>query len=747
LPTLNNLAANKKLTKKFFEDGLRQYLRFKNDRDDLNIEQKCEVADGMFRCFRSSALKDSEVRKASGQDAAEDPIADTASSRFWRLVNQRAGMLSAVVNATEVPAELKPISNPEVFSSAIEAADQASIHNVLLRYAWKKDELAERTLDYGVQLYKYSNVPVQIVWNQESRRVKLRDPLTSEVEWKEVITNSYPSLKIIPWSMLFADVYGGPIKNQRTVVVLSTVPWSFIQSGVKSEWFDPKQVDLLRAERDKFKWDGQEGTDFKEEQADNEGLSGYSPTETDLYLMWDVYHFSPIENGSWKEDADYTLYWGTAIGNSLDENNQIPVRLVTDFDPDNEIPVYMSNALPDDLDMLYHIMYSETIRPDYALETSAWNGLWDNVKAINDPPLAYNSQTFNDENEDMRYKKGARWDTTDPVSGIREFTIRSIIGEMAQVLGITQDKMAEAMNSTQNELGQSFGGRTPATEGLNINRLSQQPTLAQVRYALGGLVKWWARKCVRYWQGFAPDEMIKMIADAELPHPVYIDKLENNTSEMMPAGMPIYGEFDIEIGVLDEFIEDFVEAQQDIDLLQTVASNPQLVQSSTHRIDFGFWMRDIFKRRRLKNADRIIRPTGNGDGAQLQTTELRIMRETGEFIQPQPDQDHDAHISICKAEELRFKPLLSADIEALGPEDASAQGVADVFITQYVVPHREAHEQLMAQGEASLNPNQQPAQNAPPGTPGQQAGDVIEGILGAAAGGRNGQGATNATQG
>jgi hypothetical protein len=627
----------------------------------------------------------------------------------------------AMTNSMEIPFSYTPVSNPNIHQSAQEASDQAEVLKALSKYSWKQDIGPEKSFDFWHQIYKTSNVPVQVFWNTERRRVKLFDQKTQKAQWKEGETRCYPSWRVLPWSMVYADLYAGPIEKQKCVIVLSIVSWMDIQKATKSKWYDEAQVKKLRTDRSRYVWDGSEGATFREEQVKNAGMDGYSPGASELFLQWDVYQWCPIKGESWDDDGDYTLWWGTAIGNTLE--SAIPIRLETDFDPDEEIPIFMSNALPDDSDLLYHMSWGETVRPQYAVECTLWELAVDNGNGINHPPLAFDSTKFNMDPEDLQYRAGAKWDIRDPSTSIREFNPRPLINENATLITMIQGEQESAANVNKNMMGEGYGGRQAATENININRLSGQPNASEAAYIAKKFFRWLGRKYKSYWHGFAPQEMIELIADEQLDHPVFVDKLREG-NEKFPKGAVLYGDFDVQVDAIDEFVEDFVQIRQELDMLRYVGQSANLQKSQTHKVDFGFWMRDLFRRMKVKNADRIILPSAESDAHLRQREELRAMQD-GVQVQPQDGEDHDAHISECDAEILRWKPVLSIRPEDMTGEEAASAAFADVYINQFVMPHREAHKAMQGQAAAQMaagpGGGTLPAgQN--PQTPGQMAG-------------------------
>jgi hypothetical protein len=718
---------------KFLSHAATEYDRFKSDRDSAEIDEKAEVADAMLRCFRNRDIAAIEQREASGRPESEDAVASVGSVRFFRLVNQKNAQLDAAVHASEVPVTYKPIANPEVFHSAQEGADQAAVHNVLARYAWKQDRVAEKLYEEGVQLFSRGYWAWQIVWNSERKRVKVYDPEKKKSVWKEVTVRAYPSCIPLGYDSIYADLHGGPIDNQQTVVILTMTSWPKIQQAVKMKWFDAEAVAEIEKERGKYRWSGAEGSDMIEAQAENDGRPLPNIGESDIVLQWDVYSYVPIKGSEWSDENPYELHWMTVLGNTLSSSAGKVVRLENDFDPDGEIPVFVGNVLPDSRDRLYHRTYAEVVRPLYSMECTLWDQTFDNNHAVNHPRVAFDSQQLNTKPEDFTFSVAAKVDIRNPRESLAEFATKSTLGENISLIGQLQQQQEMAFASNQNQMGQGFGGRMAATENINISRQSQMPNIAELRYSLGKFLHWWGKKDASYWQGYAPESLVKLIADEGLKHPTYIGKLKEG--EKFPEGTPIYGHFDIELTVLDEFMDDFVQASQELALIQTVSTNQGLAQSKTHRVDFGFWLRDFMRRRRVRNADRIVLPMGESDAHLRQREEIERMHKTGEMVPIQEGEDHAAHIAEIDAKILELSPLLTIDPAELDAGQQAARNYADALVTQLLKPHRAMHEAALSQQVGAMQQGATPA--APPGgeTPGMAAGGVPAAELGAALGG------------
>jgi hypothetical protein len=720
----SNILQNEETVERFLSDSAADFERFKSDRKSIGFEDKMKIADGMWRCYQNRSLASEQQEDTSG---APENRANVGSIRFFRLVNQKASLGYAVGSSVDVPFKFTTRANPEIWGSAEEAQSQASIHNALARYAWKEGKCDKKMYEFWFQEHKYCNLPVQVVWNEEKRRIAIKDPKTKKVTWKDKTVKVYPTFKTLHWSMVYADIYAPTIRDQNCVIVLSVVPWVDIQKGVKAGYYDKEAVELLREKKKSAKWDGSEGADARAAQLENSGESGYSPGESELFLVWDIYRWAPIKGAEYSDEVDYALHWCTSVGNSIKQST--PIRFKTDFDPDGEIPIEIIKAIPDDADMLYSMSWAEAARTPYSIECTLWEQTIDNISGINNPLLLIDSTLFKNKPDNLQYNgNNGPVDVDDVGKALAEFTPRDTTSQTAQLIGLVQNEEGVSASVNSNMMGEANGGRTPASESLAINRFSQQPNLGETSYILHQLLDFVAPKYKSYYQAFGDPVQIRMIADEQLDQPVYTDDKDYK----------IYGDFDVEVNVVDEFQEDFVQANQEIQLLQTVAASPDLIKSRSHSVDVGEWLSSIMRRLKTKSVDKIIKPAADTDAHLRQRDENRAMIETGEYIAPQETEDHAAHISEINAEILRWKPVTDAKLgDEASAELLGEQTRANDVVSMLLIPHKEAHEQMM--NAASEKQNVLGAAPSGEQTPGQMSGNVPAAILGGAAGGQSPQ--------
>jgi hypothetical protein len=710
---MSKILQNEETMEKFMQDSNRDFERYKSDRETLRVDEKFAVADGMWRCLQNRSLADNEKRNLMKDE--DDDQANVGTVRYFRTVAQKASLMYSVGSSVDVPFKYKTVANPEIWGSAEEAGAQAAIHNVLAKYAWKQGDCSKKFFDFCFADGKYSWVAIQAKMHQEHRRVAVKDPKTKEVKWQDKVVKVFPTFDTIHWSQLYADAYVPDIENQTCVIVLSVVPWMDIQKGVKNKWYDKEAVAELREEITRYKWDGNEGAEARKAQLENANMGQYSPGESEIFLKWDIYRWAPIKGAEYDEEADYELFWCTAIGNNL--TSAKPIRMDKDFDPDGEIPIAIVKGIPDDSGLLYGMSWAESARCLYSIEATLMNGIIDNTRDRHWGHTFYDPTMMDSVPKTFGFGK----DKKTAVNGDpRNVVFRDVPPDTTQanlqLVQMLQNEQGVATATNQNMMGEAMGGRTSASESLAVNRFSQQPNNAFLSYSLKQLAGFVGRKFKSYAQAFMEDTQIKMIADEELDAPLYKDT----------DGYKIYGDFDVETDAIDESVDDYVSAGQELQLLGTVSGNEALMASEEHQVHAGEWLKSIFRRLKVHNVDSIVTPAGGVDAKLRQRDEIRHMLETGEYVEPQEGENHRLHISVLNAEILRWKPVLDMKLDPMDEGRAATQTQAANFVTSFLIPHKQAHEaMLQGQGQAA----QMEAVGAEQ-TPGQMAGNEMAGMLG-----------------
>lgn len=699
------------LIKRFQKEANSQFERFRSQRTMNEIMWK--VADYMYKAAQNRSITQYEKQKGANlQDFTDSPsteIAQSGSTLFHRQVRQLASQGAAIQFSRDVPFKYNPIindDNPDSFEKGDEMANQL---NVLAKWTMKHDKFNKKSIEFWHQIFKIGNVPVimrQVV-KRGKRKVRfplmqtMQDPITGEVTSnivgyeerdEEFTVENYPSIEILPTEIVYCDMYIGSIQGQNTIVIPTLHNYSELMDGARAGWYDEEVVEELAGGNNwgKYRWDGVSGeplTRFK--LANMEAIAGDS--YTGQFLTWDVFMRAPITDGKWDDKAEPKIWWATFVGNSI--SNSLCIRLEENPDPDGEFPIEMIHCLPDDPDLLYHVSPAQVVRSNYSVECTLKNQAIDNCTLVNRPPLMIQEGAVR--GRDMEFTPGKVFKVDDVDRSMKEFLVRDTTQITTNFLNYIRDDTMSALATDKPFMGEAFGARTSATEASNTYKNSVQPHMISIRYVLEQYLGFYAKKLKSHWQNFAdPQQVVRITGE-----PQY--------QVIRPAG--IYGEFDVEVDIVDEYEDDIVEAQKINEAIRMVGQNPQFMSV----IDPTELMRDWFKRYKF-NYGKIV--TGRMDkDAEVMARNENLTMLGGVYVSPLPGQNHNVHLSEHKGERLRYKGLEEQYPQAALLDQHIAQ-------TEFLIQQQEA---AAAQAQAQ---QQSASGNS---TAGQVAGNAIAGAAGA----------------
>lgn len=698
------LAQNEEISKKFQDEANTLYNTFKSDREQF--EDAMEVGDAMYKCFNNRTIASSEMSKGANLD--NDPRAQSASTLFFRQVNQLASQGVSVEFSRDMPCKYSPIINELVNFSHEEANERAEQMNIILKWVMKKDNYRKKSIEAWHSLYKRGNI-FGYIYQKVAKGIReknepvyetTQDEQTGEVRTivtdvkltkKEYVIDNFPSVDFIDPTMVYLDPYIADIQKQQAIIYPTLTNKAAIMDGVKAGYFDEKQVEKIT---DKEKWDGSQTTDFKQKLLENRDLT-WSPSTGDMYLQWDIFMRVPIENDKWdEENAVPSIYWCTVIGNSPSEG--VVVRLEENPDPDGEYPFEVFHALPDDPDVIYHVTPAEVIRSNYSTECTLKNLAIDNMALVNDPPLLVRiGSTLV---KDFSFEHGQRWPVDDVGTAVREFSIRDTTQPTTALLDYIQADSMRALNTDKNFMGESFGARTSASEAQAITRNSIQPQLVGIRYVLDQKLGWYARKVKSYMEKYGDPKMIAMLTDDQWRFPIY--------------GESYFGDFDVEISVVDEYEDNVVAMSQFREILGLIGQSAILQSSDMHRVHFGELLKELFIRNGI-NPSKIIIPAKGGDSARIARDENDVMMNQGQQVEINETDDDVLHLAEHEGCRLQYN----------GVEQEFPQ-------VQFLDLHIAMHRQRMNSQGSPMPSGSLPAGSGNQ-TEGQVSGNEIAGVLGA----------------
>jgi hypothetical protein len=687
----SNLATNEPLMKKYTDYVAPEYERFKSDRDQ-NVKPHMKTGDNMYQCMQNRAIEPQEREK--GTNTTVEPRAETGSTLYFRHCNQFAAEMVKFAGEMGDIARYTPTTNHEVFDSMEQGARQAAKQQTSLTWAWHKDKMPQRLLDFGTRVAKYGNIAIQIIWEKKEKRVLVKPEKSGGKPVKKTVTEQMPHIRILPWESVYGDFYGGDIERQRVLVIETEVTLHELAMR-KKEWEPTKWDEFLKSGQ-KYQSGGGVQQEEKQDRADARDEE-YAPDSTGKFIMRDVYAWVPINGNAWKDGEAPTLWWSTLIGDDL--NSAIPLRMETDFDPDGEIPVLMAHLWPDDDNRLYHIFSGSISRSLYSARCTFLNLAIDNTVNINDPKKVVNRNLM----ESVDFEENTLI-TNGPVDqAIKYWAPADTTNQTANLMGLLEAEWRLAQAIDLNDTGQAYGQRTSASEVLRINNAAPVARNILIGYVLWQLGGWYARKVQSYLQAYAPEEAMFALTDE--PHIKEV-RLEE-----------MWGDFDVKVDVLSHIESNLVMANKAIQFVQLVGSSPSLMRSRTHEFYPGEAIKSIAMWMGIPEAGRWIGPGRNGDAIRTQRLEISRMQNEGEWTDPQPDEDHQIHAEECDIWLAKWEPV---------KEEAEIKPIHDM-----VLRHRDLHRQMLAaEGTAQGGSPEAPP---PDQTPGQEAGGEIAGALGGGA--------------
>jgi len=649
-PSRINFADNKDLVAKAQSQAASAYEHNKSNR--APYEEIWRLADEMYKTGQNAAMRESErirtdrqgTQTAETRDLTLTKSYKKGSTLFFRQVRTLTAQIVSVLQSKPDPYKYTPIYGCDTFASEQQANDQADQHNLLARWARKKDNFDRKSIDLIFLLMKYGNYPVCVGWNShKARRIERtpiygppagenEDPEITGWEFKDGLktVENQPSLGIVPIENFWADPAVGSIQKQSCICVDDYVPLSTIQQNEIANGFYLNTGSLTMADQ----WGGsRDDSELEAQRAVSAGLTSEpNSTDTGLFKTTDVYINLPItDDGVWDETAPQQKWWLTFVGNSLGEAKC--VRFERNPDPDDEWPFEMLHCLPDDNGKLYHFGYAQALRGDFEEQCTTRQQLIDNRTLQNNKPLkCIQGEVFTN---NLRFGKDkVYW--VEKENSVTEFSVQDIQQNGLLHLQYFDDDANRAAGTDKPLMGEYAGARTSATESSIVSQNSANPHIMLAKYVLHTFLEFHARKNLGLWHLYGDNDMVLSIT-------------EKNIQRKINPGV-LFGEFDVEINLVDEFEQNALNIQTMTQAIQT------LVPLFAPVMDLPKVGADVFGKI-VKGLDvsQWFKPNGNKDAIQLADHENRAMLDSGTVVAPQQGEAHDVHLSRHESERMRWK--------------------------------------------------------------------------------------------
>jgi hypothetical protein len=683
-------------------------------------EEIWKLADDMYKCGQNATIRERERQRhdrqayetsagvvdAEGRDITLTKAYKKGSTLFFRQVRTLAAQLNSVLTSKPDPYKYTPILGVNSFISENQAYDQAAQHNLLARWARKKDKFEKKAIELLLMTVKYGNYPICVGWNRQVAKRIDRAPqydTSAQVDlskdppiigWKfdddYKIVNNEPSLGAIPIESFWADPAIGDIQNQSCICVDNYIPLSAIQQNELANGYYLNTDKITMQDQ----WDGNKSDNaIDDTRIISDGIvGGIDRSRTGLFRVTDVWVMLPMsDDGVWDEKQPMQRWWLTFVGNAMD--NATCVRFERNPDPDDEWPFEMLHALPDDDGRLYHFSYAQALRGDYDEQTTTRQQLIDNRTLQNNKPLkAIQGEVFT---TDLRFRKDkVYWVEKD--NSVTEFQVTDIQQNGLLHLQYFDEDANRAAGTDKPLMGEYAGARTSATESSIVSQNAANPHIMLAKYLLHQFLEFHARKSLRLWHLYGDNNQVLSLT-------------ENNIQRKINPG-ELFGEFDVEINLVDEFEQNALNIQTMTQAIQT------MIPIFGSVMDLATVGKDVFGKV-IKGVDvsRWFKPDGNKDAIQLAQHETRAMIDAGQVLNPNMGEAHDVHLAQHEQERMKW----------MGAEDSNLNvQILDRHIA--MTKMLKQYEGQMA-AQMSQTPNMMTANQ----TPGQAIGNTIAGNLGA----------------
>ena len=703
-----NLATDEDLVKKVLPFIQTYYEKYDRERDE--IEDIWDAANWMLKCGQYESTRETERARTdrnSSENQTKTKTQQVGSTMFHRNVKQLASILNEVLTAKRDPFRFKPIYNKKVFHSGEEAEDQAVQHNLLLRWSREHDDFSTKVIGLFWDLCTYGNVPIYVSWRKRGAEILDRwNKGQKKPTRKFILTDNRPDWDWVPNELFYADQNIADLQKQNCIITKCLENVSTMRGMERTGEY----VNTDKIEKKHLYQGGDEDiTNIREDKERNET---YASTTSDDYtgttLEFDAHCLLPIdeskpEGSRWDpENHEPKKYWVTVATQAKPEDG-VCIRLERNPDPDDEYPFFMLSLFPIEKNKLYKLSPAQVIRGNYTESTTSKQQALDARTFNNNRPLMVKQG-------EVRMQDGSEEFTAGPdkvyevnsMDDVKLFDQIQIQDNM-NTLGYLDNDSDQALGITQVVQGTPMGGRTSSNEAEKAHRAGNRPHVMMARYVLHGLLRFYARKYIRYWHVFSTGDMILQITDDE-KHPV-----------IHPADL--YGQFDIELTIVDDYIETVMQrenfsyaAQNIIPVFAPVLNLHEMGRKALSSI------------LNWDDPELIKQDRGDLDEAKARA-ENKTMLEEGQYVEPQPDEDHEAMLRVHKSEELLWRPVEK--------DPNAARKYVQVANLPLLRQHIAETEILRQQVQPASLPAGTPAQPPENTTEGMAAGNQIAGELGA----------------
>jgi len=175
--------------------------------------------------------------------------------------------------------------------------------------------------------------------------------------------------------------------------------------------------------------------------------------------------------------------------------------------------------------------------------------------------------------------------------------------------------------------------------------------------------------------------------------------------------------FDVEVNIVQEYIDDMMRQQQLGNIMQMIGSAPFFQQSEHHSVNAGELLKKWLNSMRWPANEIITTPEGV-DAEALAHYNVNTILTSGQYIRPNPASNLSVHLRVARGEEVRWRGL-----EGSGDPRAANLPLLQQYIQEITTMQQQR--QMGAPGVPQGPQNQSPGE-----IQGNEAAGALGGMLG-----------------
>lgn len=710
--TRNNLAGDAELAK-WAQGWIRNARdRFARQGERTQYRKDAKATDNMYRMGLNRETSSTQYSNTRSQ---------VASSAIYRTVRSLVGMETSVfLGQDELPVEFIPeINNTEYDPTVAQAmADQ---DNMLEQHTWDEDN--RRTNIRNILLSKEigGQSLISMEWdrvieeNTERRPIEYDDNgQPTKYDWitAKRVTKDCPTVIEHPMERAYFDATidntpGKGMDDHQCVIVQQDK--TLIDLFAKQEAGDFMNCDKL----DPSMFYKDASTESAEDEAARKMNAGESTTveANGTITVWQVEAIMPIKEfkkkgkptGKGKLDLKERpkRYLLTFAGPSLDDHC-VCLRIVRQPYFDNRSMFKLVHAMPDRKGA-YHMWFAQMLQSLHWQLVTVTNQYFDNVDLRMKAPWTVDGRVESGlgkfrANALIKLARGVTLKQLD-TSDTTQMTI--------QMLDRVEKEITQTAGTEKAGLGEPIGGRASATEAKQL--LDQSITILdeKLAYVADDMFPWIAINDAMLWRRFADPARVARITQ------------NNKIVEIRPGTM--WGPIKTRVTAVSRFKNTIQARQEANSLIQNMWDK---IAPLAGEAGMKILAREILTLFRIKNVNDIIPSTGDYEARKAAMFEAMAIYNEKKLVPPEPDENHQVHLSVLEPMYAEFKALPQADRD---PEvDALFQEAIQIRRNMMEAQKKNASGQPQLQAPEGGQPAQ-------PTLPGEMMGDQIAAEEGGAA--------------